>query len=208
MIWQKVREMTVQTVDLAYCTLGSTYVVLVKMFHFLPRQHNYLQNYEYFPHYISRQCCGSALVSKPDSGIWWPKIVKFYSWKTNLFLVIKNQKSKIKKYIYSSSSKKDVQATEEASSPQKRPSSTGTSKQYITFFSLFVGLFCPPGSGSAYPTRILIRIQPINISTSTADPDPQHRLYRRYRYSKYFSTGLDIHAVFIKNFFNPFETQH
>jgi hypothetical protein len=55
--------MTVQTVDLAYCTLGYTYVA-VTMFLFLPRQHKYLKNNEYFPHYLSRQCCGSALFSK------------------------------------------------------------------------------------------------------------------------------------------------
>ncbi len=59
---------------------------------------------------------------------------------------------------------KDVQASEEASSPQrKRP--VLQNNTFLTFFLVFVGHFCLPGSGSAFPMQILI--QPIKIS---ADP--------------------------------------
>ncbi len=37
--------------------------------------------------------------------------------------------------------------------------------------ALFVGYFCPPESGLAFPMRTRIRIQPTEIN---ADPDPQH----------------------------------
>jgi hypothetical protein len=46
---------------------------------------------------------------------------------------------------------KDVQATEEAFSPQKRTSSTLNHKM-SEFFLFFVGLFCPPGSVSGSPS--------------------------------------------------------
>jgi hypothetical protein len=42
---------------------------------------------------------------------------------------------------------KDVQATGEAFSPQKRTSRTSKHE-------MFVGLFCPPGSGSEFRIRI------------------------------------------------------
>ncbi len=44
---------------------------------------------------------------------------------------------------------KDVKATEEAFSPQKRTSSTYKHEIYL-FFSVFEGHFCPPGSGCGF----------------------------------------------------------
>jgi hypothetical protein len=46
---------------------------------------------------------------------------------------------------------KDVQAAEEAFSPQKRTSSTSTHEIYL-------GHFCPPGSGSGFRFRIRIHL--------------------------------------------------
>jgi hypothetical protein len=42
---------------------------------------------------------------------------------------------------------KDAKATGEAFSPQKRTSST-VKREFLYLFSIFVGHFCPPGSGS------------------------------------------------------------
>jgi hypothetical protein len=55
-------------------------------------------------------------------------------------------------FTYPLASKKEVQATEEVISPQKRTSST--SKHEISlFFSIFVGHFCPPGPGSVFQSK-------------------------------------------------------
>jgi hypothetical protein len=51
-------------------------------------------------------------------------------------------------FTYPLASIKDVQATGEASSPQKKTSSTSKHENSL-FFSIFVGHFCPPGSGSS-----------------------------------------------------------
>jgi hypothetical protein len=68
----------------------------------------------------------------------------------------KNVKAEIFLYqttiTYPLASIKDVQVTKEAFSSQKRTSNT--SKHEISFFSTFVGHFCPLGSGF----RIRIRI--------------------------------------------------
>ncbi len=59
---------------------------------------------------------------------------------------------------------RDAQATEEAVSPQKRTSST--SKHEFSFhFSIFVGHFCPPSSGSGLRIQQLklIRIRNWNL---------------------------------------------
>jgi hypothetical protein len=50
-------------------------------------------------------------------------------------------------FTYPLASIKDVQATGEAFSPQKRTSSTSKHENSV-LFSIFVGHFCPPGSGS------------------------------------------------------------
>ncbi len=55
---------------------------------------------------------------------------------------------------------KDVQATEEASSPQKRTSSTSCNE--ISLFSIFMGHLYSPESGCAFPMRIRIRPTIIN----------------------------------------------
>ncbi len=43
---------------------------------------------------------------------------------------------------------------------------------FFTYFFLFWGNFCPPGSGSEFPMRIRIHLTNIN-----ADPDAQHCFY-------------------------------
>jgi hypothetical protein len=69
--------------------------------------------------------------------------------------------------------KKDAQATEETFSPQKRKSST--SEHRISYFSIFVGHFCPPGSGSGFQfgsgSTYLIE--------SGSNPDPELSCYIR-----------------------------
>ncbi len=52
----------------------------------------------------------------------------------------------------------DVQATGEAFSPPKRPSST-SKDEFHKLFYIFLGHFCPPGSGDP---------------NQDSDPDPQH----------------------------------
>jgi hypothetical protein len=51
----------------------------------------------------------------------------------------------------------------EAFSPQKRTSSTSKEKIYY-FFSIFLGHFCPPGSGPTIMEKIMLA--PINSSVS------------------------------------------
>ncbi len=78
-----------------------------------------------------------------------------YSWKKP-FLYLKKTTNYLSLGLH-----KGVKATEEAYSPQKRTSST--SKHDISlFFSIFVGQFCPPGSG--YGSTLL----------RNPDPDPEH----------------------------------
>jgi hypothetical protein len=62
-------------------------------------------------------------------------------------------------FTYPYASINNVQVTEEAFSSQKRPSNT-TKHDLLTFFSTFVGHFCPPGS-----------TDPIESGSNT-DPDP------------------------------------
>jgi hypothetical protein len=52
------------------------------------------------------------------------------------------------KFTYPKASIKDAQATVEAFSPQKRTSSTSKHENSV-LFSIFVGHFGPPGSGSS-----------------------------------------------------------
>ncbi len=80
----------------------------------------------------------------PDPGFWWKKMEKRQLKKCICFW------SKIGIYL-SHVSLKDVQATGEAFSHQKRTSSTSKMK-YINFF-YFIGHFCSPGSGSGSGSR-------------------------------------------------------
>ncbi len=72
-----------------------------------------------------------------------------YNWKKfiagNLFSIFLIKNCNL--LIYPWASIKDAQATGEAVSPQKRTSST-LKHENSGFFSIFVGHFCPPGSGS------------------------------------------------------------
>jgi hypothetical protein len=61
-----------------------------------------------------------------------------------LFLIFFGSKLQ---FTYPWASIKDTQATEEAFSPQKRTSSTSKHENSL-LFSIFVGHFCPPGTGS------------------------------------------------------------
>ncbi len=94
----------------------------------------------------------------PDSGAWWPKIVKFYSWK----------KSLKRQYNYFWASMINVQATIEASSHHKRLSNI--SKHKYKIFSFF-GSFLPSwtGSGSIRPKSIWIH--------GDLEQDCQHRIF-------------------------------
>ncbi len=77
------------------------------------------------------------------------KCFKKYKWKYFLFLfLIKNCNPQ--------ASIKDVQNTGEAFSPQKRTSRTSKYEIY-SLLSIFVGYFCPPGSGSGLRIRTRIR---------------------------------------------------
>jgi hypothetical protein len=51
-------------------------------------------------------------------------------------------------FTYSYASIKDGQATGEAFSPQIRTCSTWQNMKILFLFVIFVGHFCPPGSGS------------------------------------------------------------
>jgi hypothetical protein len=64
-------------------------------------------------------------------------------------------------FTYPQASIKNVQVTEEAFSFQKRPSDTLKKNMKFLNFFYFLGLFCPPGSGSTDPIE------------SGFDPDPQ-----------------------------------
>ncbi len=83
------------------------------------------------------------LIADPDPGFDDLKLKKNYSWKFNFYFLDQRLP-----FTYSYASMKHAQATEEAFSPQKRKSSTSKHKNSV-LFSIFVGHFCPPGSGSA-----------------------------------------------------------
>jgi hypothetical protein len=94
----------------------------------------------------------------PDPGFDDKSIVKLNSWKKSYFFRNCNF------FIPRPSWKKDVQAPRKAFSPQKE------NIQYFktcnsSLFSIFVGNFRPPGSGSSRPK--LMRIH------ADQDPDPQ-----------------------------------
>ena len=57
-----------------------------------------------------------------------------------------------------------------AFSPQKRTSSTSKHENSV-LFSIFVGHFCPPGSGSGSAIWMRIRIQQLKLMGILADPD-------------------------------------
>ncbi len=59
-----------------------------------------------------------GFLSDQDPGFWWPKIVKFYSWKKTIYFYQKRQ------FIYPLASMKDVQATGEAFSHKNTTSTT------------------------------------------------------------------------------------
>jgi hypothetical protein len=71
---------------------------------------------------------------------------------------------------------KDVEATGEKSlQPSKENIKYFLKKKnLLTIFSIFVGHFCPPGSGSGLRIRIRIQIRNTFESGSDPDPDPQH----------------------------------
>jgi hypothetical protein len=66
---------------------------------------------------------------------------------------------------------KNAQATGETYSPQKRTSSTSKDENSV-LFSIFLGHFCPPGSGSGSAICMRIRIQQLKLMRIHADPDP------------------------------------
>jgi hypothetical protein len=82
-------------------------------------------------------------IPDPDPGFDDLKLKKFTAGNLIFFFLIKNCNLLIPR-----PPKKDAQATGEAFSPQKRPSTTSKHENSV-LFSIFVGHFFPPGSGSA-----------------------------------------------------------
>jgi hypothetical protein len=82
-------------------------------------------------------------------GFWWPKREKFYIWKffllskTNIYLSLGLHKGRLRYKRSLQLSKENIQHFRH---------------EISYFFSTFVGHFCPPGSGSGFRIRILIRI--------------------------------------------------
>ncbi len=87
----------------------------------------------------------------PDPGFWWPKTAeKKYSWNFFFFFDPKLQ------FTCSYATIKYLQATGEAFSSQKRTYSTSKNEIYY-LFPMFLGHFCPSGSGSGLQIRIRIQ---------------------------------------------------
>jgi hypothetical protein len=89
---------------------------------------------------------------------------KIYSKKNKIFL--------IKNCNLPSLCLKNVQATEEAFSPQKRTSSTSKYEISLKFFFSFMGHFCPLRSESGSGFRI--GYGSTDLIESGSDPDPKH----------------------------------
>jgi hypothetical protein len=85
----------------------------------------------------------------PDPGFWWPKIGKNSTWKRNLILFW----SKIEIYILIRL-QKGGPSYRRSLQPSKTTSIT--SQHEISYFSFFVGHFCPPRSGSGFRIRITV----------------------------------------------------
>jgi hypothetical protein len=85
-------------------------------------------------------------------------------------------------FTYPQSSIKNIQATGEALSPQKR---TSSASKHEIYFSIFVGHFCPPGSDpyseSGSGSTELIE------SGSNSDPDPKHRFFETVCYTALYT---------------------
>ncbi len=94
----------------------------------------------------------------PDPGFWWPKTEEKNT--TEIFFIFFDQKMQ---FTY-------VQATGEVFSPQKRTSST-SKNEYYYIFSMFVGHFYPPGSGSGLRTGSWYGSRDPIESGSNPDPD-------------------------------------
>jgi hypothetical protein len=71
-------------------------------------------------------------------------------------------------FTYPYASIKDVKATGEAFSPQKKPSSTSR-HEISKLFSIFVGQICPHESGSKSGSGSTDQIE-----SGSKDPDPKH----------------------------------
>jgi hypothetical protein len=97
---------------------------------------------------------------EPDPGFWWQKIGKNYSRKQLVFFLY------LKLQFLSLGLHKGRPSYRRSLHPFKENTSHFKTKIFFTFF---LGLFGPPGSGSLFPMRI--RIQPTKM---IADPDPQH----------------------------------
>jgi hypothetical protein len=82
----------------------------------------------------------------------------------------------------------DAQATGETFSPQKRTSSTSKDEN-SDLFSIFLGHFCPPGSGSGSAICMRIRIQQLKLMRIHADPDPNPGKNVRFLKGKLYETG-------------------
>jgi hypothetical protein len=93
---------------------------------------------------------------------------KIHCWKKIKFLFL-NKNYNIGTGTHSSAPIKDVQATEEAFSPQKRTSSTSNMK-FLNFFLFMWIIFAllDPNSDSGYGSTDLIE--------SGSNPDPKHWL--------------------------------
>jgi hypothetical protein len=75
---------------------------------------------------------------------------------TNNFFFIK-----IEFYLFPGPPKKDIQATGENFNPKKITSSSSR-KEIYNFFPIFVGSFCPPGSG-IYNTDFAVKNKPVFV---------------------------------------------
>ncbi len=72
---------------------------------------------------------------------------------------------------------------QEKPSALKREHPALQNMKILYFFSIFVGHFCPPGSGSGYAIwmRIRIRIQQLKLMRIHADPEPWIKVGRGER---------------------------
>ncbi len=103
------------------------------------------------------------LIADPDSGsgsrVWWPKIEKNYSWKKIKFFFWLKTKIYLSQGLH-----KGRPSYRRSLQPSKENIQHFKTWKFYTF-SIFVGHFCPPGSGSgsAIWMRIRIRIQQLKL---------------------------------------------
>ncbi len=84
----------------------------------------------------------SVLDPNPEPGIWWPKAVKFYSYKINSYFLYKKLQYN---YPYAPWTSK----LPESLQPSKIEHTTLQNMEFLHFFSSFCGSFCPARSGSS-----------------------------------------------------------